>query len=258
MLSRARRISSSYSCDTPCPPSFDRAWLNPDPTTVGVDEVEIQEALEIDVDGYGNEYGPFSANVVDWWSADPSIATVYWGQVSGVAVGTTSATATVEYPLYFWDSGTMDCSLYGTQQQQANGQVSVEGTISLGSVSFTHPNPPVIRSGQSATLRVIVTASSVPAGTPIKLEISTVNVSGVVGLTISQPAQILNVGGGTSASVSTQHDISFEATSNPSELVNVTGRARLVRVDGTPSNIRLGTGMGTERDSTNVLQIQPQ
>lgn len=157
MLSAARGISSSYSCGTTCPPAFDHGWVDPDPTEVPEGGAEDVEALQMNVDNFSNQYGPYSANVVSWGSSNTNVATVSSGTVSGVAVGSTTLTATIEYPLYLWDSHTMDCIENGSNQTNVNGQGNVNPTISVGTVSV---NPIEITPGSGATLTVVLSASS--------------------------------------------------------------------------------------------------
>jgi len=73
MLSVSRGVSSSYSCNTPCPPGFYAAWIDPSPVEIAVGDSASADALEVDHDSYGNQYGPFSADVLSWWSSDAGV-----------------------------------------------------------------------------------------------------------------------------------------------------------------------------------------
>jgi len=258
MLSASRGISSSYSCGTSCPPTYGYGWMNPDPAQLPDGESVSVDTLQMNVDSYNNEYGPYSSNVVSSWSGDSNVATFNFGVVNAIGYGSTSLTSTVEYPLYYWESSSMDCIEFGTNQTNVNGQTTVQGTVSLGSVSFTSPNPAVIRKDESATLTVVITATSVPANTPIGLQVSATNVSGSVSLTISPSNSSQAVGGGNNQSSSTTVSITFVANDNPASSVTLNGHAKLVKVEGTPDAVVIAPMTGTEKDSSNTLTVQHQ
>jgi len=75
MLSLARGISSSYSCGIPCPPHYSHGYIDPEPADVDVGDSQGVSVVEIDVDSYSNEYGPYSATVDSASSSDNDIAT---------------------------------------------------------------------------------------------------------------------------------------------------------------------------------------
>lgn len=110
MLSVSRGISSSYSCGNPCPPHYDSGYTDPDPTDLPEGDSAAHNVLEIDADSYENHYGPYSASVVAASTFDTNIATFDGYSVYGVFEGDTTTSATVEYPLYWWEIGTYDCA----------------------------------------------------------------------------------------------------------------------------------------------------
>lgn len=74
-----------------------------------------------------------------------------------------------------------------TGYSNPGGSVDVLPVIGLGSVSFTSPNPPVIRRGESATLIVPLQASpSLPANTSVDLTVSIVDQTSAVNFTITR------------------------------------------------------------------------
>lgn len=135
MLSVSRGISSSYSCGNPCPPHYDYGYIDPDPTDVPVGDSEAHNVLEIDVDSYSNQYGPYSATVTAASSSDTNIATFDGSSVTGVSMGDVGTTATVEYPLYWWEQGTYDCTLYGTQEDYVYGSAESKAEVHISNVT---------------------------------------------------------------------------------------------------------------------------
>jgi hypothetical protein len=241
MLSVSRGVSSSYSCNMPCPPSFDHAQLDPNPTEVGVGETGTQEAQEVDVDGYGNEYGPFAASVVSWWSWDTAVATVDYGQVTGLTEGETTATVTVEYPLYMWDGSNTECSVFDTRQANANGQVQVDATITISAVSF-NPNR-VPRNNGTTTLVVEMAASpGVPSNEQVSVEVFQNTNPNQAVLTLqagSQNPKTASVDGTTGG----RAEFQFHTPGNslePSPVGTVTWRARII--DWQPRQVTDGNG----------------
>ena len=133
MLSRARGISSSYSCGIPCPPHYDHGAMDPDPTEVPVDDSRGQAVMEYDVDSYSNQYGPYSASVIYAYSSDTDIATYDGATVGGVSMGDVGTTAQVEYPLYVnWEG---DCTEYGTNYDYVYGQAQSKAEAHISSVT---------------------------------------------------------------------------------------------------------------------------
>lgn len=160
MLSVSRGISSSYSCNTPCPPRFDRGFVDPEPITVGEGEATGHDVLEVDVDSYSNEYGPFAASVVNSWSGDTGIATLDFGTVTGISVGSTYTSSTVEYPLYWWDGPNSDCTLFGTNETNVYGSVDVKAEVYISNVAA---NPTTVSSRVSGTSTVTVQVAASPS-----------------------------------------------------------------------------------------------
>jgi len=173
------------------------------------------------------------------------------GESGSAEAGTT---ATVEYPLYWWEIGTYDCTLYGTTQDYVYGSANVFGTISLGSVSFTNPNPPVIRYTEQVTLTFVIVASNVPPGTPVGVQVSTNNHSGQVTIEVVDPPGNQSVGTGNNSNQSQTFTVHLKAASDPTSSVTATGHVKLVAVQGTPDGmISASTG---EKDTSNQMTVQ--
>jgi len=214
MLSVSRGISSSYSCGTTCPPTFDSGWIDPDPAEVpdgGSDDVE---AFQMNVDSYSNQYGPYSANVVSWGSSNTNVATVSFGTVNAVAPGSTTLTATIEYPLYYYDAFTMDCIEDGSNQTNVNGQAAVNPTISVGTVSV---NPTQINPNTSTTLRVVLSASSGVSNTNgTTLSVSVTDSTGGFQLAFSPTSRNVQLNSGQSQEFTFSVSVANAPSSNQS------------------------------------------
>jgi hypothetical protein len=203
MLSLARGISSSYSCGLPCPPRYSRGYTAPVPVTVPVGNSSPQAVLEIDVDSYDNEFGPYSANVASAWSWDEDIATFDGSSVTGVSAGETGTTATVEFPLYVnWEN---ECSWYGTNQTNVNGATTVTGTVSIGTVTMEGTT---ISSTSIVKVHVPVASSSgISSTNGTTLELSIVEQTGEFTLAFSPNGPVaVNLTGGQS------HEYIFEVS----------------------------------------------
>jgi hypothetical protein len=168
MLSVSRGISSSYSCNTPCPPRFHHGFTDPDVTTVDIGDSAGQAVLEIDVDSYDNEYGPYAASVIYASTLDTDIATFDGTSVTGVSAGETGTAATVEYALYILDPGN-DCYPYGTNQASVYGGVQVTPTVYISSLSFNN-DPIAHHSGEAILTIQVATSTGVPANTQVVVE----------------------------------------------------------------------------------------
>ena len=254
IVSRREQVSSSYSCYMNCPDSFDRAYF-PNGLIVGIGGLVAGVPVEIGYDCFSYPTGPYQVYDGTWTLSDTSIASVDASRdITGLAEGATGLT--VE-----WDVANYDCNDdcrpgWQTTTSLTSG-VQVNPTITLGTVTFTSPNPPVIRTGETATLSVVITASpGVPQNTPIGLQVSTSNVSGTVSITIDPANSTKNIGGGGSVSTSVAFPVSFTASSNPPQSVTLNGHVRLFRVTGTPADVSIGTGAAGEKDSSNQLTVQ--
>jgi len=131
MLSRSRTISSSYSCNDPCPPQMSNVWLDPSVLELLVGEEGGQTALEVDSDSYGNLMGPFSPWVAWWSCSDPSVVSMEdegtYADFTGVADGFASTAATIYYQTYGWDG--LNCYYNGLGQTDANGEAQVRCAV---------------------------------------------------------------------------------------------------------------------------------
>jgi hypothetical protein len=234
MLSVSRGIISSYSCYTPCPPIFDRAFVDPDPVTVGEGDATSHAVLEIDVDIYSNEYGPFAANVVNSWSWNTSIATLNFGSVTGIDVGSTNTTSTVEFPIYWWDNSTQDCTFFGNNETNAYGSVQVDPTVTVTSVGF---NPTTIaRVGSQSTLTVQLSASTgVPPSTTVDIEVFQHTNPNNVSLTITDSGTKLGQAV-TAGQVSTSTFTVRTPTGNETSAGTVTYKARITAIHVQPNS----------------------
>lgn len=123
MLSQTQHISSSYSCNDPCPPVFGDAFFDIPVVYLGVADTKTQTPLEIDYDSYGNQYGPFSPSVTGWSCSDWNVISMNWGQITGIAPGYSSTAATVQYQHYTWDG--LNCYDQGTNYSDADGEARI-------------------------------------------------------------------------------------------------------------------------------------
>ncbi|PYS48768.1 MAG: hypothetical protein DMF68_12110 [Acidobacteria bacterium] len=132
MLSLSRGISSSYSCNDPCPPGMYNVWLDPGGLILALNEEGGETAWEMDSDSYGNHIGPFSPWVAGWYCSDTSVVDMEdngtYADFTGLAPGTAFASATINYEVYVWDG--MECIDEGMNQTEADGEVGVRPVIS--------------------------------------------------------------------------------------------------------------------------------
>jgi len=125
IVSRAARVSSSYSCTGCCPWVFAGASMNPASVLVLVDGFAAIGAEGTDADCYGNTWSyPAGDN---WWMDDPSIAAMSYGsgsdQVMGIAPGETRVWASWRIENYIYDG--QDCRDYGASDTYAFADVVV-------------------------------------------------------------------------------------------------------------------------------------
>jgi hypothetical protein len=191
-------------------------------------------------------------------TSDADIATFDGTSVYGVSAGDTGTSANVEYALYILDPGN-DCYPYGTNQASVYGSVNVAGTISLGSVSFTAPTPPVVRQNEEATLAVVIIANSVATSTRIGLQVTMTNASGDISVGIIEANPQPYIGSGLTSSSSTTVTVKFKPSTNPSSPVTFNGHVKLVKIQETPGDevVMLGQGTAGEKDSSNQVTVQP-
>lgn len=168
MLSESSGISSSYSCGTTCPPAYDRGWLEEDPTEMSEGSGAAIDAFQMNVDSFSNEYGPYAANVQSWSSSDEDVAIVGFGMLSAGEAGSATITATVQFPLYWYDNQTFDCFENGTDEDNVQGGVQVNPSVSVTNVTWS---PSTTGRPSSVTLTVSISASTgVPANTSVGVE----------------------------------------------------------------------------------------
>ncbi len=193
MLSQSQGISSSYSCNDPCPPQFGDVWFDIPVVFVGVNEEAYQTAWEMDYDSYGNSYGPMSPYIVGWWCSDENVISMNSGEITGLAPGFSDTAATVQYERYVWDG--LNCYDYGPNQSQAQGSAMV-GTISIGSVIVA---PTTLSTGHlDAVVTVVVATSSNAQTTGTTLEVVITDSTGSFQLTFTPSSQNVNLQGGVS------------------------------------------------------------
>jgi hypothetical protein len=123
ILSLSERVSSSYSCEEVCPPSFDSAQLFPSSVTIGVGQSWSFTLEETQRDCYGNLWTsyPFCT-----WSSDPSIATG-GGFFTGVGPGRTFINA--NWNAYFYDCASI-C-------QESEFPMSADSEMTVVSITLT-------------------------------------------------------------------------------------------------------------------------
>jgi len=241
MLSVSRGISSSYSCGTPCPPRYDHGYTDPETAMLDALESRPQAVLEIDVDSYDNEYGPYAASVVSATTYNTDIATFDGSSVYGVDSGETTTAATVEYALYILEPG-MDCYPYGTNQAGVYGAVHVNASVYISGMTLT-VNPVAHTNGESF-LRVEIAASTeVPAGTQVLVEAFIQNnPSGVsMDLTPSNGHGTVTISGGTPATA----EFTVKSDSQNSHSGTVTYKARILSVTSGDGLVTVTAGTAT-------------
>jgi len=225
MISQSQKVSSSYSCNDPCPPQFGDAWLDVPVVIMNVNDTAYQNAMEMDYDSYGNHYGPFSAYTIGWWCSDENVVEMAWGEITGLANGISFTSATVQYERYGWDG--LNCYDYGPNQSEADGQAQVGATVYISSTTVA-PTP-LARTGHTATLTVTVAASTqVPANTSVTVEAFAESNSGgaSIFITPSNGQKTITVSGGSSNTA----EFTVGPNDNNSSSSNVVYRARIISV----------------------------
>jgi hypothetical protein len=106
ILSLSERVSSSYSCDEICPPSFDYALpLNPESITIPVGGSVLFTVEEIDQDCYGGPIGPNPVSDSTWYIDFPDVAAGDAGIFYGVGPGVSFIHASWQSPYYNCSEG---------------------------------------------------------------------------------------------------------------------------------------------------------
>ena len=101
VVSQRDRVSSSYSCVTCCPHSFNDGWLDPGSSSIFSGDSQQILGEERERDCYGNIYGPYEMGSGSWYAANPDIGSV---DSNGLATGVSPGTAGVSFtwPIYYW------------------------------------------------------------------------------------------------------------------------------------------------------------
>lgn len=101
VVSQRDSVSSSYSCVTCCPHSFNDGWLDPGYSQIFSGDSQQILGKERQRDCYGNIYGPYDMSWGNWYAANPDIATMDGsGQATGVSPGTAGFSFT--WTTYYW------------------------------------------------------------------------------------------------------------------------------------------------------------
>jgi hypothetical protein len=134
MVSRSQRVSTSYSCNDPCPPSYE-GWLDPfPPGVVFVSQTGGSSAWEQMWYDWGGSVGPYAVSAS--WSLSASIGTLNpTSGTSTVMTGTTPGTAMFEgfigiYQDYSWDG--LNCYENAPYEGGGEGEVEVKCTTPSG------------------------------------------------------------------------------------------------------------------------------
>jgi hypothetical protein len=205
ILSVSERVSSSYSCDEICPPSFDYAQpLNPYTITVPVGGDAFFTAEEMDQDCYGGRIGPEPVSDCTWYSDSPDVAAAGdAGIFYGVGPGESFIHARWTSPLYDCSEGAGCFALYsnaeafavmtvykitsmspssihvstGDQAQDRTISVTFDPANSAAGIVFQTTFVSNVGGTAQATLAVPANSGTTPVNTTVKA--SPVNSSGV-------------------------------------------------------------------------------
>lgn len=127
MVSRSQRISTSYSCNDPCPPTYD-GWLDPfPPGVVYVGRTGSSSAWEQMYYSWGTSVGPYAVSAS--WSWDAAVGSV--SPASGTSTTLTGGTPgtgdflglTGPYQDYGWDG--LNCYEYSSYYGGGGGPIDV-------------------------------------------------------------------------------------------------------------------------------------
>jgi len=162
MLSVARDISSSYSCNDPCPPMFGGIYMDPTILNLAnINDVGGISVTEMDQDSYGNQMW-CSPWIQSWTSYDTNVATVEdegsYSDITGVGVGITDIEVVANYWNYSWDG--LNCYTSGPNQATADTQTEVAGQVYISNVSGPTNNSLTAKSSGTATITVQVAANA--------------------------------------------------------------------------------------------------
>jgi hypothetical protein len=171
MLSVSRQISSSYSCNDPCPPMFAGIYMDPwELDLANVNDVGGFNVTELDQDSYGNQYW-VSPWIQGWTSFDTNVASVEdegtYADVTGLAVGMADIEAVARYEMYSWDG--LNCYDGGPNEGTADGEVQVAAQVYVSNVSAT---PMSSEANGSSTVTVQVAGNAnVPSGVTVTVKL---------------------------------------------------------------------------------------
>jgi len=90
-VSLQQGVSSTYDCRNCCPNNFFDGWVTPGEVSGFVGDVTNFSALQRDTNCYGQLFPPRSADIVNWESTDPSVASCNYfnGQTTALSSGET-------------------------------------------------------------------------------------------------------------------------------------------------------------------------
>lgn len=131
MASRSRRISTSYSCNDPCPPSY-AADMDPFPAPVVVNDSTTATVWETAYYGTGYTVGPYATGAT--WTLDNAVATLdpttdgHSTTLTGTTPGEANLDAFVsQQERYTWDG--LECLDDGEEDETADGVETVSPKI---------------------------------------------------------------------------------------------------------------------------------
>lgn len=168
MASRSHKVSSSYSCNDPCPPNFD-AFVTPGSEVVALSNSATLTAWETSIDSAGTVMGPFAASGT-WSASDQSVCTLNspdGGHTCvATAIGTGVASILVDLGFFdFWIWDGLNCFLAGSGELFGENTFEVKhsctivdaGGLVLASFTFCD---------EVHTLEAKFKITDVPANTP--------------------------------------------------------------------------------------------
>jgi len=253
----ANGLATTYECQRCCGDNFYNSRLIPGSLTSFVGYTEQFIAQEQSIDCYYQHVSDwFNREAIDvtFGSNNTNVMTVNSSGL-GTAVGAGSATIGASWTSTIWFADDAQGCL--PQETPASGEAmcNVAGRIELSTVSFVSPNPLVIRSGEAAVLRVVVSADPGTPSTSVTLTAAQTEVSGSLSLDISLKegnANPVTVAGGQSKAVE------FEFTAKPQQPtdfnppVTFKGRATIT----SPASTQTLVIEGSPKVSSNTVTVQ--
>jgi len=248
----ANGLASTYECQRCCGDNFFSSRVIPGSATEFVGYTEQFIAQEQTIDCYYEHVSPwFNREAIDvtFSSSNTNVMTVNSSGL-GTAVGAGSASIWASWTSTTWFAD--DAQGCIPQEAPAAGEAmcNVAARISLGTVSFVSPNPPVIRPGETGVLRVVVSADPGTPTTNVTVEVAQTEVSGTLTLDI-ESANTIPITGGENKQI----DFDFKArAAQPdgfSPPVTLKGRATI-----TSPPPQGGTNADSPKVSSNTLTVQ--